>query len=228
MPSTPAYHGAAHNSARERATPCFEGRHQGKGVSRMRLAVSFLAVVSMLVAPSLEATAAAAPTADMAVEAELRDALTELETTGSRPLSLELNPFVGVVAAGVSGNVEYVPVRHLGLIASERASIVMPAWVGELGARYWTGRRREASGFFVGPSLVYGRTRGTALYGVAVDTGVQTIFDNGITLGAGVGVQYLTGAVGSSALEVGPLESEDNSVRRAVLPRLLFSVGYSL
>jgi hypothetical protein len=200
----------------------------------MRFAASaFVAVASLLVAPAVWAASPAGPTAssvrtDMAVEAELRDALSELETSGSRPLSLELNPFVGVVAAGVSGNVEYVPMRHLGLIASPRASLAMPAWVGEMGARYWTGRRREASGFYVGPSLVYGQTRGTPLYGLAVDTGVQTIFDNGITVGAGVGVQYVTGAVGGSSLEVGPLESSDNSVRRAVLPRLLFSVGYSL
>jgi len=201
----------------------------------MRLAASvFVATASLLAATSAFAAGAtsAAPTAavrtDMAVEAELRDALSELETHGSRPLSLELNPFVGVVAGGVSGNVEYVPVRHLGLIASPRASMIMPAWVGEMGARYWTGRRREASGFYVGPSLVYGQTRGTPLYGVALDTGVQTIFDNGITVGAGVGVQYLTGAIAASSLEVGPLESDDSSVRRAVLPRLLFSVGYSL
>ena len=178
----------------------------------MRLAASvFVATASLLAATSAFAAGAtsAAPTAavrtGMAVEAELRDAL-----------------------SGVSGNVEYVPIRHLGLIASPRASMMMPAWVGEMGARYWTGRRREASGFYVGPSLVYGQTRGTPLYGVALDTGVQTIFDNGITIGAGVGVQYLTGAIASSSLEVGPLESDDSSVRRAVLPRLLFSVGYSL
>ena len=165
---------------------------------------------------------------DMAVEADLRDALTELETSGSRPLSLELNPFVGVVASGLSGNVEYVPVRHFGLIASSRTSLVMPAWVGEAGARYYTGRKREASGFYVGPSLVYGQTRGAGLYGVAVDGGVQKIFENGVTVGAGIGVQYVSGAIGGSSLEVGPLVSDDNSVRRAVLPRLLFSVGYSL
>jgi hypothetical protein len=200
----------------------------------MRLAASISTAIASLLAASsaFGAGPSAAPTAavrtDMAVEAELRDALSELETTGSRPLSLELNPFVGVAAGGVSGNVEYVPVRHLGLIASPRTSMLMPAWVGEMGARYWTGRRREASGFYVGPSLVYGQTRGAPLYGVALDTGVQTIFDNGITVGAGVGVQYLTGAIASSSLEVGPLESDDSSVRRAVLPRLLFSVGYSL
>ncbi len=165
---------------------------------------------------------------DLAVEAELRDALTELETKGSRPLSLEVNPFAAVIASGLSGNVEYLPVRHLGVVASPRVSVAAPTWVVESGARYWTGNKRQASGFFVGPSLVYGQARGAGLYGVAVDGGVQTIFDGGLTLGAGVGVQYLTGAVGASALEVGPLESSDNSVRRAVLPRVLFSVGYSL
>lgn len=169
----------------------------------------------------------AAPTSTVATEAELSDALSELESRGSRSVSLELNPFMGIVGAAVSGNVEYVPLRHIGLIVSPRASLVMPAWAGEMGARYWTDTRREASGFFVGPSVIYGQTRGEALYGIALDAGVQTIFDNGITLGAGVGVQYLAGAVGTSALEVGPLES-GAKVPRAVLPRLLFSVGYSL
>jgi hypothetical protein len=193
----------------------------------MRIAVTTLTTALLLLAAG-PASAAPPGSADLAVEAELRDALSELEATGSRPLSVELNPFVGVIASGLSGNVEYVPRRHLGLVASTRTSMVMPAWVGELGARYWTGQKREASGFFVGPSMVYGRTRGTPLYGVALDAGVQTIFDSGLTLGAGVGVQYLTGAVGSSTLEVGPLESDDHSVKQAVLPRLLFSVGYSL
>jgi hypothetical protein len=174
-----------------------------------------------------EGLAFAAPTSSMATEADLVEALSELESRGSRALSLELNPFMGIVGTAASGNVEYMPLRHVGLIASSRASLVMPAWAGEIGARYWTGRRREASGFFVGPCVIYGQTRGAAVYGVALDTGVQTIFDNGITLGAGVGVQYLQGAVGTSALEVGPFES-DATVKRALLPRLLFSVGYSL
>lgn len=196
----------------------------------MRLAVSVLAAAAAcaLLTGVSEGRAWAAPPTDLAVEAELRDALTELETKGSRPLSLEVNPFVGIIASGVSGNVEYVPVRHIGVVASPRVSLVAPAWVGEMGVRYWTSNKREASGFFVGPSLVYGRTRGTPLYGAAVDAGVQTIFANGITIGAGIGVQYVTGAVGNSSLEVGPLESADTSVRNAVLPRLLFSVGYSL
>jgi hypothetical protein len=196
----------------------------------MRLTVSAISVAAAFALFAVAGSASAAPpgVTDIAAEAELRDALTELETSGSRPLSLELNPFVAVVASGVSANVEYLPVRHFGLIGSSRTSMVMPAWVGEAGVRYWTGSKRQASGFYVGPSLVYGRTRGDALYGIALDGGVQTIFDNGVTVGAGVGVQYLGGALGATALEVGPLESADNSVRRAVLPRLLFSVGYSL
>jgi hypothetical protein len=199
----------------------------------MRTVVALgLACLALVVA---QGSAAAAPTdfapdlrpATLAMEADLKDALNDLEAKGSRPFSLELNPFMGIVAGAASGNVEYVPAQHFGLIVSPRASLLMPAWAGEVGARYWTGKRREASGFFLGPSAIYGRTRGEGLYGLAVDTGVQTIFDDGITLGAGVGVQYLTGAVGNSALEVGPLES-GSKVEHAVLPRLLFSVGYSL
>ncbi len=196
------------------------------GTSVMRVSVFVVTVVLALVATQGR-TLAASTTTTLAAEAELRDALTDLEAKKSRPLSFEVNPFVGIIAAGLSGNVEYVPVRHLGLIASPRASLVMPAWVAEVGARYWTGGKRQASGFFIGPSLVYGRTRGDDLYGIAIDCGVQTIFNSGITIGAGIGAQYLAGTVGNSALEVGPLES-DAKVSRAVLPRLLFSVGYSL
>jgi hypothetical protein len=176
---------------------------------------------------SLEGIAGATPTSTLKLETDLKDAMSELDARDARPLSLELNPFMGIVAGAVSGNVEYLPLRHLGLVLSPRASVIMPAWATEIGARYWTGRRREASGFFIGPSAIYGRTRGEAIYGLAFDGGVQTIFDNGITIGAGIGVQYVEGAVGNSALEVGPLES-DAKVQRAVLPRLLFSVGYSL
>ena len=40
-------------------------------------------------------------------------------------------------------------------------------------------------------------------------------------------MQYVTGTLGNSALELGPLAS-DAQITNAVLPRLLFSVGYSL
>src|SRR5690242_20633400 len=78
-----------------------------------------------------EGLAAAAPTSTLATEADLKDAMSDLESKGSRSLSLELNPFMGIVGSGASGNVEYMPMRHLGLIASPRASLVMPAWAGE-------------------------------------------------------------------------------------------------
>jgi hypothetical protein len=189
----------------------------------------FANVLGFMVAASFNGVALAAPpsSSTLATEADLTNALADLESKDARALSVEANPFMSVVASALSGNVEYMAARHFGLIASPRASLVMPAWAGEMGARYWTGHRREASGFFVGPSAVYGRTRGKGLYALALDCGVQTIMDTGMTLGAGLGVQYLTGAVGTSALEVGPLES-DAKVSRAVLPRLLFSVGYSL
>ena len=148
------------------------------GRPSMRFLPSTFAFAIALLAAAPRARAGG-PTSELATEAELKDALTELDAKGSRPLSLELNPFVGVVATGVSGNVEYVPVRHVGLVASPRASLLMPAWVGEVGARYWTGSKREASGFFVGPSMVYGKTRGEPLYGVALDCGVQTILAMG-------------------------------------------------
>src|SRR5215471_6830434 len=112
-----------------------------------------LVILAVLIAS--EGLAAAAPTSTLATEADLKDAMSEIEAKGSRTLSLELNPFMGIVGAGASGNIEYMPMRHLGLIASPRASLIMPAWAGEIGARYWTGRRREASGFFVGPSAIY-------------------------------------------------------------------------
>jgi hypothetical protein len=191
----------------------------------MRLSLSLSLICVGLLA--WEASALAAPT-ELAAEADLKDALTEYEGRGARPLTLTVSPFTAIVAEGVSGSVEYLPVRHLGIVAAPRTSAVMNAWVGEAGMRYWSGKKREASGFFIGPSAVYGRTRGAPLYGLALDCGVQTIFDNGITLGAGFGVQYLQGSIGASALEVGPLQSNDSQVSHAILPRLLFNVGYSL
>jgi hypothetical protein len=192
------------------------------------ISLSALALAAAIVGAEGSVGAAPPPPSSvLAAEADLRDALSQLDARGARPLALEVNPLMAIIGSGVSANFELVPATHLGLVASPRASVVMPAWVAEAGVRYWSGDKRQAAGFFVGPSLVYGRTRGEALYGVALDVGVQTIFDSGLTLGAGIGVEILRGALGTSALDVGPLAS-DVEVPNAVLPRLLFSVGYSL
>jgi hypothetical protein len=195
--------------------------------SKVRMRISAALVLTGVSLAAFPGVARAAPTSTISAEADFKDAITEMEGRNARPLSFGVNPFMAIVAGAASANVEYLPIRHLGLSLSPRASMLMPAWAGEAGAHYWFGKHREASGFFLGPSAIYGRTRGAPIYGVALDGGVQTIFDNGITVGAGIGVQYVEGAVGNSALEVGPLETTA-TVRRAVLPRLLFSVGYSL
>ncbi len=58
-------------------------------------------------------------------------------------------------------------------------------------------------------------------YGFAVDLGGQHVFDNGFTIGGGAGVMYLTAADTSS------LQSSSTVKVSGVLPRFLFTIGYS-
>jgi hypothetical protein len=107
----------------------------------------------------------------------------------------------------------------------------------ELGYHFYTGSR-GANGFFVGPSLVFmqsnastkssvaGQTNeaknSTLVYGAALDIGGQHVTKGGFTIGAGVGVMYLTASSSSSANQT------SSTIKvSGVLPRFLFTVGYS-
>src|SRR5690606_7695872 len=105
----------------------------------------------------------------------------------------------------------------------------------ELGYHFYTGNR-GANGFFIGPSLIFqnnsvstttnvGGTTQSAdssitSYGAALDLGGQHIFRNGFTIGGGVGVMYLAASAAAA--------NESSTVKvEGVLPRFLFTVGYS-
>lgn len=164
--------------------------------------------------------------------------------TRFRPLALTANPLT-LVLGRIGANIEYLPVPHHGIMLNPYYSSVsvetpdarteFEFFGGELGYHFYTGRK-GANGFFVGPSFVYMRTTSSSecleagcsvepeidftTYGVAVDLGGQVVFDNGITLGAGGGLMYLTSSGGS---EGGSLIKFQGT-----LPRILFTIGYSI
>lgn len=168
----------------------------------------------------------------------------EVETTRFRPLALTINP-LSLMFGRIGANVEFLPAEHHGIMLNPYYSSVSvelgeietryTSLGGELGYHFYTGSK-GANGFFVGPSFLMSRTTLNAecmkvgcdadpeatitTYGVAVDLGGQHVFDNGITLGGGGGLMYLK----SSA------EAEGDTVLKfeGVLPRFLFTVGYSI
>jgi hypothetical protein len=161
-----------------------------------------------------------------------------------RPLALTVNPLT-LLFGRVGANVEVLPAEHHGIMLNPYFSNVSLetaetkteffSWGGELGYHFYTGKK-GANGFFIGPSFVFTRTHANAecvnvgcsvdpeveftTYGAALDLGAQHVFDNGITLGGGGGLMYLK----SSA------EAEGDTVLQfeGVLPRVLFTVGYSI
>ena len=187
------------------------------------------------VAPATPANADK-PTAKDADEDELKSI-----TLTANPLSLILTR-VGV-------NVEYLPVRHHAFVLNpyfQHASVEVGAGTskaetsyttlgGELGYRFYTGNR-GANGFFVGPSLFLQNTSSsttstagtttanadgsTLVYGAILDVGGQHVAKNGFTIGGGVGLMYLVAANAPSATS--------STVKfEGVLPRFLFTIGYS-
>ncbi len=164
-----------------------------------------------------------------------------------RPLTIEWNP-IAVVLLRASFNIEYAIVPHHAVVFSPHFGSLGVSTSGngfsesdtyttigaELGYHYWTGER-GASGFFIGPSLVFDHTSESLTcsdpsctggagvsftsYGIAVDLGGQHIFDNGFTLGGGFGLQYLAASTTVNASGLAHFSG--------VLPRFLLSVGYS-
>jgi len=164
---------------------------------------------------------------------------------GFKSVALTINP-LSLALTRLGANIEYLPVAHHGIMLNPYGQF---ASVGdgssgtkytnlgaELGYHFYTGTR-GANGFFVGPSLVYmhsstqttatlGKSTSTAegslsAYGVAVDVGGQHVFKNGFTIGGGVGIMYLTASDTSS------LQTSSTVKVSGVLPRFLFTVGYS-
>ncbi|HEY8078162.1 MAG TPA: DUF3575 domain-containing protein [Labilithrix sp.] len=158
-------------------------------------------------------------------------------------LSLELNPLGLFVGGRVSVQAEWVPVTHHALVVSPHIVhtsgdvAVTPSSTesqtftgvgGELGYRYYTGSR-GMNGVFVGPSIIAGAYNASLLdgnqpftdIGIAADVGAQWILADHLTLGAGVGVEYLHVSHDFHDLPTGPSTIASTGVK----PRLLLSVG---
>jgi hypothetical protein len=174
------------------------------------------------------------------------------DTYGAEPdadfthFTVTANP-LSLVVRRIGINLEYVPVMHHAIVLSpfgqfasvdgdnQRASYTN--YGVELGYHWYSGTH-GANGFFAGPSLLYmmsdvtvdsssgGATTQARLsyrsYGGALDVGGQHIFKNGITLGGGVGVMYVTQTATASLSATSATVKMDG-----VVPRLLFTAGYS-
>jgi hypothetical protein len=177
-------------------------------------------------------------------EAPLDAARTDTEGTRFRPLALTINPLT-LMFGRFGANVEFLPAEHHAIMLNpyySSASIELGevrtsyrSLGAELGYHFYTGSK-GANGFFVGPSFLMMRTELEAqcmnvgcdldpeatvsTYGVALDLGGQHVFDNGITLGAGAGLMYLKSSARADGDTVLKFEG--------VLPRILFTVGYSI
>jgi hypothetical protein len=180
-----------------------------------------------------------------AIETVTRDVTRATDAPGRYvPFSVEFNPLGLMVGGRLSFNAEWAPVTHHALIGSTyiihtsndvavtgdlTESQTFTGVGGELGYRYYTGRR-GMNGVFIGPSLIGGAfnaglPRGNQAFtnaGLAVDVGAQQIFADHIVVGGGVGVEYITVSHDFHDLPTGPSAIATTGLK----PRLLLSAGY--
>ncbi|WP_394835791.1 hypothetical protein LVJ94_02535 [Pendulispora rubella] len=141
--------------------------------------------------------------------------------------AITLNPFFAHVPVTVSINGQDVDAGSLN------------GFGGELGYRFYTGSK-GASGFFVGPSLLfasYSQSAGDTgasqpkssdsflSYGAALDIGGQAVIGPGIVVGGGFGLQYTKTSedINTDNLNLASSVVAGGGVR----PRFLFALGYS-
>jgi hypothetical protein len=167
---------------------------------------------------------------------------------GRKRLALTINPVAALIGRW-GGNIEILPVAHHGIVlsgsyvtrsdcctstpgdsagASPQSSGLLRGGFGELGYRYYTGKRGP-TGLFIGPSLVTGvlstGTEGTiSLVGAALDVGGQFMF-HGFVFGAGAGVQALHA---SRSITKTDDPTVDVLTQSMIAPRVLATVGYAL
>jgi hypothetical protein len=216
-------------------------------------AVSSLALFALLSAARTahadEAPLGAAPAVTVtnraAVDAPPPDAVTDdAPRADFKPLTLSLNP-LSLVLGRIGANVEYLPVAHHAIVANPFFQSISVSstdektqysnFGAEIGYHYYTGKR-GASGFFVGPSLLVMTARSSVTpsgtgasrvtdsffsYGAALDVGGQHVFDSGFTIGGGAGLMYLVASNENS-------QTSGTVKFSGVLPRFLFTVGWSL
>ncbi len=180
-----------------------------------------------------------------AIETVTRDVTRATDAPGHYvPFSVEINPLGLLLGGRLSFNAEWAPVTHHALIASPYIihtsndvatsgdtveSQTFSGIGGELGYRYYTGRR-GMNGVFVGPSLIggiynAGLPSGNQAFtnaGLAVDVGAQQIFAEHLVVGGGVGLEYLSVSHDFHDLPTGPSEIASSGLK----PRLLLSAGY--
>ncbi len=165
-----------------------------------------------------------------------------------KSVTLTANP-LSLILTRIGANVEYLPVRHHAFVlnpyfqhasveagsGSAKSETTYTTFGGELGYRFYTGSR-GANGFFVGPSVFVQNTNAsstatagtstahgessTFVYGAILDLGGQHVAKSGFTIGGGVGVMYLVAANA-------PTATSSTIKFEGVLPRFLFTVGYS-
>lgn len=153
----------------------------------------------------------------------------------SRNWAIELNP-LELVLARASINFEVALTAHdaiiLTSVAQPRSADIGAGVWGELGYRVYSGEG-GLQGFFIGPSVGAGvftyftdqatDEQDARSFNVAADCGYQFAWRSGPMLGFGLGAQYQhvwhNYPVRNDPINQFELES-------AVLPRVLFSVGY--
>ena len=216
-------------------------------ILRFSLAAAAAALPLTLLAAPAHADEAPASNAPALAPASQPDQ--SLAAKAERPfkhVSIELNPIAATIGR-YSAQVEWLPMEHHAIVLNPHVDHSdfsvddgtfkynegMTGFGGELGYRFYTGSS-GATGFFIGPSFllanytasVGNQSSNFTNMGAAVDVGGQAIIGPGIVIGAGVGIQY-TGNLGQTgSTDHFPLAA-NAFAGGGVLPRLLFSVGYS-
>ncbi len=167
--------------------------------------------------------------------------------SGFKPLALTLNPLT-LILGRIGLNIEYLPAPHHGIMLnpyfssmtaeSDSLKTSYSSFGGELGYHFYSGER-GANGFFIGPQAVFisstakdeCKTSGCVIvgdpeatftaYGVALDLGWQHVGESGFTIGVGGGFMYLKSSSETST-------SSTTVKFEGSIPRLLFTIGYSL
>lgn len=156
-----------------------------------------------------------------------------------RPFAITVNP-LGPIIQRYGANFEYSPSPHIGFAATlafinvthrdlhstSSSSVYATGGVAEIGPRYYTGKSGPV-GFYIGPSLLLGMlaiqsSTSSAVFGGALDVGVQGPIGSTILVGGGLGLQYTR--YGLSSLDRAS-ESRDPALRAGLSPRLLLTLG---
>jgi hypothetical protein len=183
--------------------------------------------------------------------ADIGDTFADVEKATDEPgnyhaVAVEWNPLGIFLGGRVSLQGEFVPAQHhaielsphfihtsndVAVSSNGTASQTFTGVGGEIGYRYYTGRRGP-NGLFVGPSFLMGfynasLPSGSQTFsniGVAVDVGIQKIFFEHLVVGGGLGLQWTTVSHDFNDLPTGSSIIAGGGVK----PRFILAVGYAL